>query len=50
MIKLRPYQSDSKVALYNHLRTKDNNPCIVIPTAGGKSLVIASVTADAVTV
>ena len=50
MIELRPYQSDSKVALYNHLRTKDNNPCIVIPTAGGKSLVIASVTADAVTV
>ena len=50
MIELRPYQSDSKVALYNHLRTKDNNPCIVIPTAGGKSLVLASVTADAVTV
>ena len=50
MIQLRPYQGDSKVALYNHLRTKDNNPCVVIPTAGGKSLVIASVTADAVNV
>ena len=48
MLTLRPYQSEAKTALYNFLRTKDTNPCVVIPTAGGKSLCIASVTADAV--
>lgn len=37
-------------AVYAHLRTKDTNPCVVIPTAGGKSLCIAEVAKDAVTV
>lgn len=49
MLNLRPYQSDSIVAVYNHLRTKNNNPCVVIPTAGGKSICIAQVAKDAVT-
>ena len=48
MLELRDYQSDAKAALYDYLRRKDGNPCVVIPTAGGKSICIASVAADAV--
>lgn len=50
MLELRDYQSDAKAALYDYLRQKDGNPCVVIPTAGGKSICIASVAADAVNV
>ena len=49
MYDLRPYQSDAVKAVYDHLRNKDTNPCVVIPTAGGKSLCIAQVAKDAVT-
>ena len=49
MYTLRPYQSDAVEAVYQHLREKDTNPCVVIPTAGGKSLCIAQVAKDAVT-
>ena len=38
MLELRDYQSDAKAALYDYLRRKDGNPCVVIPTAGGKSI------------
>lgn len=48
MVELRDYQSSAKAALYDYLRQKDGNPCVVIPTAGGKSICIASVAADAV--
>jgi DNA repair protein RadD len=48
MLLLRPYQEAAKAALYDHLRTRDDNPCVVIPTAGGKTPVIASVCKDAV--
>ena len=49
MYTLRPYQSEAVEAVYTHLREKDTNPCVVIPTAGGKSLCIAQVAKDAVT-
>jgi DNA repair protein RadD len=49
MYDLRPYQGDAVEAVYRHLREKDTNPCVVIPTAGGKSLCIAQVAKDAVT-
>ena len=49
MYTLRPYQSDAVESVYQHLREKDTNPCVVIPTAGGKSLCIAQVAKDAVT-
>ena len=49
MYTLRPYQNDAVQSVYRHLREKDNNPCVVIPTAGGKSLCIAQVAKDAVT-
>jgi DNA repair protein RadD len=48
-ISLRPYQADAVAALYDHLRRRDDNPCIVIPTAGGKTPVMATICRDAVT-
>ena len=41
MLKPRPYQRDSIDALNSALRTRDDNPCIVLPTGAGKSLVMA---------
>lgn len=37
----RPYQAEAIDALDQHIRTKDNNPCVVLPTAAGKSPVMA---------
>jgi DNA repair protein RadD len=48
MLELRPYQQAAKAAVYDHLRTRDDNPCVVIPTAGGKTPVMASICKDAV--
>src|SRR5262245_56737687 len=45
---LRPYQLEAKHAVYVHLRAHDDNPCVVIPTAGGKTPVMASICKDAV--
>ena len=47
-MELRPYQAEAVEAVYNHLRSKDNNPCIVLPTGTGKSVVIAKIVSDAV--
>ena len=47
-MELRPYQSEAVDAVYNHLRTKDNNPCVVCPTGTGKSVIIAKIVSDAV--
>lgn len=49
MYKLRPYQQEAVNSVYSFLREKDTNPCVVIPTAGGKSLCLAQVAKDAVT-
>ncbi len=38
---MRPYQAEALAALDAHLRRKKTNPCVVIPTGGGKSLLIA---------
>lgn len=48
MITLRPYQKESVDAVYKALRETDDNPCVEIPTAGGKSCCIAQVSTDAV--
>lgn len=48
MITLRPYQEAAKAAVYDHLRRRDDNPCVVIPTAGGKTPLMASICKDAV--
>ncbi len=48
-MNLRPYQQEAVEAVYEHLRTKDTNPCVVLPTGTGKSLVLAKIASDAVT-
>jgi DNA repair protein RadD len=48
MITLRGYQEAAKAAVYEHLRSRDDNPCVVVPTAGGKSPLMASICKDAV--
>lgn len=47
-MELRYYQQDAITAAYSHLRTRDDNPVIVIPTGGGKTPVIATICRDAV--
>ena len=47
-MQLRPYQQEAVEALYEHLRRHNDNPCVVIPTAGGKTPVMATVCKDAV--
>lgn len=48
-MELRPYQRRAIEAAYEHLRTRDDNPCVVIPTAGGKTNIMATICKDAVT-
>ncbi len=45
---LRDYQREAVDAVYAFLRTRDDNPCVVIPTAGGKTPVMATICRDAV--
>ena len=42
MLTLRPYQEQVKAAVYGHLRIRDDNPCAMVPTAGGKTPIMAS--------
>ncbi len=43
---LRYYQADAKQAVYDHLQKRDDNPCVVIPTGGGKTPLLASICND----
>ena len=45
---LRPYQHAAVDAVYDFLRTKRGNPCVVAPTGCGKSLLISQICHDAV--
>ena len=47
-MKLRPYQQAAVDAVYDYLRRHDDNPCVVIPTAGGKTPILATICKDAV--
>ena len=47
-MELRPYQQAAVDAVYNHLRSKENNPCVVIPCGCGKSVVLAQIAKDAI--
>jgi len=47
-MQLRAYQSQAVEAVYQHLRQRDDNPCVVLPTGGGKTPVIAAICRDAV--
>lgn len=42
MLILRPYQEAAINAIYGYFQNNSGNPLVVIPTAGGKSLVMAS--------
>ena len=46
-MELRDYQQAAVEAVYGHLRGRDDNPLVVIPTGGGKRPVIASICRDA---
>jgi len=48
VIQLRPYQVEAVSSVYEHLQHRDDHPCVVIPTAGGKTPVMASICRDAV--
>ena len=48
MLTLRPYQQDAVDAVYRYLRDHDDNPVVVIPTAGGKTPILATICRDAV--
>lgn len=47
VMQLRPYQTEAVAAVYDHLRRRDDHPCVVIPTAGGKTPVMATICRDA---
>ena len=42
MLTLRPYQEAAITAIYGYFQNHKGNPLVVIPTAGGKSLVMAA--------
>jgi DNA repair protein RadD len=48
MLSLRPYQEEAVASVYEHLRTRDDNPCVVLPTGSGKTPTIATICRDAV--
>ena len=45
-MRLRQYQLDAVEAVYEHARKKASNPVVVIPTAGGKTPILATLCAD----
>lgn len=47
-MNLRPYQIEAVNAVYEHLRSRDDNPCVVLPTASGKTHVISTICRDSV--
>ena len=47
-MQLRDYQQSSVDAVYSHLRSRDDNPCLVVPTGGGKTPIMATICRDAV--
>ncbi len=48
MLELRPYQLEAVEAVYRYLRERDGNPAVVLPTAAGKTPVLATICRDAV--
>lgn len=45
-MELRPYQRAAVDATYNYLEYREGNPCIEIPTGGGKTAVMATMALD----
>ena len=47
-MELRPYQEEAVNAVWNHLRSRKDNPVVVLPQGCGKSVVIAELCRQAV--
>jgi len=47
-MQLREYQKQAVDACYKYLKEKEGNCCIVLPTGSGKSVVLAQICSDAV--
>jgi DNA repair protein RadD len=47
-MQLRHYQQSAINAVYDYIRNKDGNPCVVLPTAAGKTPLLATICRDAV--
>jgi len=47
-LQLRWYQLEAVEAIWKHLHQRDDNPCAVLPTAAGKTAVIATLCQQAV--
>ena len=45
---LRDYQERAKADFYSALASRDDNPCIVMPTGAGKTPIIASICRDVI--
>ena len=48
-MQLRPYQRAAVDATWNYLRNREGNPCIVLPTGAGKTIVLAELIREALT-
>jgi len=48
MLELRPYQRDSIDFTWEYIRKYPGNPCVVLPTGAGKSIVIAELCREAI--
>jgi len=48
-MQLRDYQQAAIDAVYDYLRNKDGNPCVVLPTGSGKTPLLSAICMDAVT-
>lgn len=46
-MQLRPYQRESVDCTWNYLRAQSGNPCIVLPTGSGKTIVLAELIREA---
>ena len=49
MMQLRPYQREAIDAVYRHLRERNDQPCVVLPTGSGKTVVMSTICDDAIT-
>lgn len=47
-LTLRPYQTAAIEAVYDFLRNREGNPCVVAPTGCGKGVMLAQIVHDAV--
>jgi DNA repair protein RadD len=47
-MELRPYQSEAIASLWNHIRTREDNPVLVLPTGAGKGVILAQMAKDVI--